>query len=98
MEKVVEAPAEGLGADQDDRGWRAEWASEASTVTMFAYSLRLGLGACRGLKRQVTEEERTRIARAIRDHMLLCGWDLRRTREPMSGWGGSGWNGPREPL
>lgn len=59
---------------------------------MFAFSLWQGLNACRGLKREVTEEERTRIARAIRDHMLLCGWDLRRTREPMSGWGGSGWH------
>jgi hypothetical protein len=43
-----------------------------------------GLGLVRGLRRQLDEDERNRIAEAIRDHLELAGWRI----EPGPGIGG----------
>ncbi len=43
-----------------------------------------GLRLVRGLRRQLDEEDRNRIAEAIREHLALAGWRI----EPGAGIGG----------
>jgi hypothetical protein len=43
-----------------------------------------GLRLVRGLRRQLNEDERNRIAEAIREHLALAGWRI----EPGPGIGG----------
>jgi hypothetical protein len=43
-----------------------------------------GLRLVRGLRRQLDEDERNRIAEAIREHLALAGWKI----EPGPGIGG----------
>jgi hypothetical protein len=37
-----------------------------------------GLRLVRGLRRQLDEEDRNRVAEAIREHLALAGWRINR--------------------
>ena len=48
------------------------------------YGLVKGLRLVRGLRQQFSEDDRTRVAEAIREHLNLPGWQI----EPGPGVGG----------
>jgi len=59
----------------DAREKLAGWTIEDHLAFDIAFAL--PRGPVRGLRRALTEDERRSIAKAILEHLRLCGWEFR---------------------
>ena len=71
---------------EDDRS--AGWTVDQHLIFDIGYAL--PRSAVRGLRRAFTEDERRRIAKAVVNHLRLCGWKFELSAPQRGDGGGTG--------